>query len=79
MAVAEVKDEQEMEEVPATEQPGFPRQDNVINRADPKIWLVPYVSLSSDEEEDDSDDDGMFFLLSMLFFKKVFNFSRVRR
>ena len=60
VAVAVIEDEQEMEEVPAAEQPSFPRQVNVVNRMDPKVWLVPYVSLSSDEEEDNSDEDGKF-------------------
>ena len=62
-AVAVVKDEQEMEEdVPAAEQPGSPRKANVVNRMDPKIWLVPYVSISSDEEEDASDEEGRILL-----------------
>ena len=72
-AVAVVEDEQEMEEdVPAAEQPGSPCKANVVNRMDPKIWLVPYVSISSDEEEDDSDEEGKFlFAFNIPLLKKV--------
>ena len=72
-AVAVIEDEQKMDEdVPAAEQPGSPRKANVVNRMDPKVWLVPYVSISSDEEEDDSDEEGKFlFAFNIPLLKKV--------
>ena len=74
VAVAVIEDEQEMEEVPAAEQPSFPRQVNVVNRMDPKVWLVPYVSISSDEEEDDSDEEGKFLFAFNISLLKKFPF-----
>ena len=74
-AVAVIEDEQKMDEdVPAAEQPGSPRKANVVNRMDPKIWLVPYVSISSDEEEDDSDEEGKFLFAFNISLLKKFPF-----